>query len=81
MKCFLALSMLLIMNGTPLANTNVNHFRVENGKIVVAQSYCAICADNRTSCQLGCNGAGACIQSCDDRYRDCREQNCGSRGR
>jgi len=79
MKCFLALGMLVLMTSAALADANASRFRIENGKMVVAQSYCGMCADNRTSCQLGCNGAGACIQACDDQYRDCREQNCGSR--
>jgi hypothetical protein len=76
MKCVMALGMLFLMTSTSLANANASRFRIENGKIIVAQSYCGMCADNRTSCRLACNGAGACIQACDDQYRDCREQNC-----
>jgi hypothetical protein len=81
MKCVMALGMLLLMTGTSWADANASRFRIENGKIVVAQNYCGMCADSRTSCQLGCNGAGACIQACDGQYRDCRAQNCGSRAR
>ena len=81
MRCVTALGILLIMTSTSWADSNAGRFRIENGKIVVAQSYCGMCADSRASCQLGCNGAGACIQTCDDQYRDCREQNCGSRTR
>lgn len=79
MKYFMAMGMLLIMTNASLADANANRFKIENGKIIVAQSYCRICTDNRTSCQLGCNGAGACIQACDDRFRECSEQNCGPR--
>jgi hypothetical protein len=81
MKCYMALGMLLFMTSTSLADANASRFRIENGKIVVAQTYCGLCADTRISCQLGCNGAGACIQACNDQYRDCREQNCGFRTR
>jgi hypothetical protein len=81
MKYFMALGMLVLMMSTSSADENASRFRTENGKIIVAQTYCGICDDNRSSCQLGCNGAGACIQTCYAKYRDCREQNCGSRGR
>jgi hypothetical protein len=47
-----------------------------NGKIIVAQSRCAICADQRTDCVMRCNGAGACIQGCDDDYQLCTERAC-----
>ena len=76
MKCFMALGILLVLTNTSLADAIANRLRIENGKIVVAQSYCRMCADSRTSCQLGCNGAGTCIQACDDQYRDCTRQNC-----
>jgi hypothetical protein len=81
MKYYAALAILLVTTSAPLASENASRLRIENGKIVVAQSYCRMCEDSRTSCQLGCNGAGACIQTCEDRFIDCRELNCGSRGR
>ena len=57
-----------------------NRSQVVPGKTIVAQSYCGICAEANTSCRLGCNGAGACIQACNDHYRDCLRQNfCGHR--
>jgi hypothetical protein len=42
----------------------------------IAQSYCAICGNERTSCVTRCNGSGACIQNCDDDYRLCVERAC-----
>jgi hypothetical protein len=81
MKRSMVLVLLLFLTSTSLADANASRFRIENGKILVAQTYCGLCADTRIACQLGCNGAGACIQACDDQYRDCREQNCGYRAR
>lgn len=57
------------------------HIKSDNGRIVLAQSYCGMCADSATSCRLACNGAGACIQACDEKLRDCREQACRPRDR
>jgi hypothetical protein len=42
----------------------------------IAQSYCAICGNDRTDCVLRCNGSGACIQNCDNDYRICVERAC-----
>lgn len=42
----------------------------------ITQSYCALCTDARTACVLKCNGAGTCIEHCDDDYQACVEQNC-----
>jgi hypothetical protein len=72
---------LSLTGGATLADDNASRFKIENGRIIVAQSYCAICFDNATTCRLACNGSGACIQACDDMLRECREQNCGSRRR
>ena len=76
MKLISALGMLLCMYGTSLADINATRLRNENGKIIVVQSYCGICANNNTSCRLACTGAGTCIQGCDDQYRECARQNC-----
>jgi hypothetical protein len=46
---------------------------------IVAQSYCATCADTAATCRGKCNGAGRCIQACDDAFRDCVDQNCRRR--
>lgn len=81
MKFMIAACALLLMSEVGLADNNANRFKMENGRIVVAQSYCAICSDNATACRIACNGSGACIQACDDGLRDCREQNCGLRRR
>jgi hypothetical protein len=81
MRCVTALGILLIMTSTSWADSNAGRFRIENGRLIVAQSYCGMCADAATSCRLGCNGSGTCIQACDDQLRECRWQNCGSRAR
>lgn len=81
MKFLIPAFMLVAMSGASLADSNASLFKLENGRIILAQSYCAICSDNASACRLACNGAGACIQACDDRLRECREQNCGVRGR
>jgi len=79
MKCVMALGIFLFMTSTSLADANASRFKIENGKIVIAQSACGICDTNRTSCVLACNGGGACIQACDDQYRDCARENCRRR--
>jgi hypothetical protein len=79
MKFIGAAVMMLSICGASLADGNDSRFEIKDGRIIVAQSYCALCADSATSCRLGCNGSGTCIQACDDRFRECREQNCGSR--
>ena len=79
MRYVAGLGMLLAMTGTSFADGNASRFRIENGKIVIAQSACQICDNNRTSCVLACNGGGACIQACDDQYRDCARENCRRR--
>jgi hypothetical protein len=76
MKCVMALAMLLLITSTSSPDENANRFIRENGKITVAQSYCAMCADSTTSCRLRCNGSGTCIQACDDQYRECARENC-----
>jgi hypothetical protein len=81
MRCITALGLLLLLTSTSLSDSNAGRFRMENGKIIVAQTYCGMCTDNAMSCRLGCNGSGTCIQACDDQLRECREQNCRSRAR
>jgi hypothetical protein len=71
-----ALITLLSANGFSRADSNASRFRVEHGRIVVAQSYCRRCDDQRTECVLKCNGAGACIQNCDNDYQLCTERAC-----
>lgn len=81
MRFAMVVAMLLFVSGTSFADVNASRFKIENGKMIVAQSYCGMCVNSATSCRSACNGAGACIQACDDKLRDCREQNCGSRSR
>lgn len=76
MKLIITLCMVGLSTSTSFAEINRTSLKVENGKIVVAQSYCRMCSDTRTSCIIQCNGAGACIQRCYDAYQDCVEQNC-----
>jgi hypothetical protein len=71
-----AFSTLLIASGASFAGTAASHFRIANGKITVAQSYCRMCTDDRTTCIIKCNGAGACIQNCDYDYQLCTERAC-----
>lgn len=78
MRFALVAGMLLLMCGASFAEAA--RFKIADGKFIVAQSYCGICVDSNRSCQLGCNGSGACIQACDLEYRDCLRQNfCGRR--
>jgi hypothetical protein len=70
----MALAMLLFLGGASSANDNASHFKMADGKITVAQNSCGICAEQNTSCRLGCNGSGACIQACGDHYKDCLRQ-------
>jgi hypothetical protein len=76
MRYVAGLGMLLVMTSTSFADANAGRFRIENGKIDIAQNACEICDNNKTSCVLACNGAGACIQACDDQYRECVRANC-----
>jgi len=79
MKFLIAVFTVLSMSGASLADNNASRFRIDNGRIILAQSYCEICIDNARACRLACNGSGTCIQGCNDALRDCREQNCGLR--
>ena len=79
MKFIGAAILIFSMCGVSLADSNASRFKIERGRIIVAQSYCGMCADSAASCRLGCNGAGTCIQACDDKFRDCRDQNCSQR--
>jgi hypothetical protein len=79
MKLLSALCILVITTTTSLAQPNATSIEMKNGKFRVAQSYCAMCADKASACRVGCNGSGACIQGCDDAFRDCIEQNCRRR--
>jgi hypothetical protein len=80
MRCLTALCVLLFMRGAASADVGASRFKISNGKIIVAQTDCGICAEGNTSCRLECNGAGACLQACDEHYRDCLRQNfCGRR--
>jgi hypothetical protein len=69
------LGMLLLMTSTSFADANASRFRIENGKIVIAQSACGICDNNRTSCVLACNGVryqlreGAAADACREIWR------------
>ena len=72
-----AVAMLLVLGGeASLADTASSSFRAATGKITVAQSYCRMCADDRTTCVIKCNGAGVCIQNCDYDYQLCVERAC-----
>ena len=81
MRFLIAVVTVLSMSAESLADNNASRFKLEGGRIVVAQTYCGMCSDSATACRLACNGAGTCIQACDDRLRECREQNCGVRNR
>jgi hypothetical protein len=78
---FFVLWTALVTSGPALAGSNATALQIVDGRIVVAQSYCRICDDQRTDCALRCNGAGVCIQNCDNDYQLCREQACQSRRR
>jgi hypothetical protein len=81
MRFLIAVATVLAMSTVSLADNNASQFKIDNGRIILAQTYCGICSDNATACRLACNGSGACIQGCDDALRDCRELNCGFRRR
>jgi hypothetical protein len=79
MKTVAAFCLLLVMTGAAFADSNATGLKIKDGKFIVAQSYCGMCADNASACRIKCNGAGTCIQACDDDYRLCVEQNCRRR--
>lgn len=79
MKLYLMTTALvgLLASHSSFAETNSGaRIRFAAGKIIVAQSYCKICSDQRLDCVVRCNGAGACIQNCDDDFRLCTERAC-----
>jgi hypothetical protein len=76
---FIVLWTMLVASGPVLAASNATALQFVDGKIVVAQSYCRICGDQRTECVLRCNGAGACVQNCDNDYQLCTERACRDR--
>ena len=75
MKLLIACAMLLT-SGPAFAGVNQTAVKFVDGKIILAQSYCAMCGDQRTACILKCNGAGSCIQTCDNDYLLCRQVAC-----
>jgi hypothetical protein len=79
MKLLTALYILVLTTSASRADPNATSIEIRNGKFEVAQSYCAMCADQASACRIACNGSGACIQACDDNLRDCIEQNCRRR--
>jgi len=79
MKLITALCIQLLMVGASIADINATSLTIKNGKFIVAQSYCGMCADAATACRIKCNGSGTCIQACDDDFRDCVDQNCRRR--
>jgi len=72
----IAVAILLVAGEASWAGTASPNFRAATGKITVAQSYCRMCADDRTTCVIKCNGAGVCIQNCDYDYQLCVERSC-----
>ncbi len=79
MKSVTALCMLFLMTNTSFAENRATNLEIRNGQFVVAQNYCALCADNATACRVKCNGSGTCVQACDDAERECHDQNCRRR--
>jgi hypothetical protein len=75
----IVLCVMLLTNCSAFAKTSSSPLSFVNPKIVVAQSYCKICGEQRTDCVVRCNGAGACIQNCNVDYQLCTEQACRSR--
>ena len=75
----IVLCAVLLVTGNAFAGTNATPLVLADGKIVVAQSYCRMCGDQRTDCVIRCNGAGACIRNCDEDYQLCRERACQDR--
>jgi hypothetical protein len=65
--------------GDSLTATNATRLEIRHGKFQLAQTYCQMCRDARTTCILKCNGAGTCIQRCEDEFLDCIEYNCSFR--
>lgn len=76
---FIALIVMLFASGSASAQVNSTPLGFSNGKIVVAQSYCKMCGDQRTDCVVRCNGSGACIQNCDVDFQLCKERACQPR--
>ena len=77
MRVFIgAVAALLISSGASSADATRSSSRRVDGKMLVAQSYCRMCADHRTTCIIKCNGAGTCIQNCDYDYQLCIERSC-----
>lgn len=72
----LTLVVTLLASGWAFSDADASALKFANGRIVVAQSYCALCESQHTECVLKCNGAGACIQNCDNDFQLCRERAC-----
>jgi hypothetical protein len=72
----LILCAVLLCGGGAIAGNNTAPLKFANGKFILAQSYCRMCDNQRTSCVLKCNGAGTCIQNCDYDFQLCREAAC-----
>jgi hypothetical protein len=70
------LGIALLLGDAARAEPIARNLRTGQKHIVLAQSFCAVCKDNRTYCVIKCNGSGICIQNCDNDYRLCAERAC-----
>lgn len=53
------------------AETNSTNFKIQNGKIILAQMQCN-CTGENISCRSRCPGSGTqCIAACDAAQREC----------
>ena len=58
MRFVIAAFTLLSMSGMSWADNGATRFKIENGRIIVAQSHCAMCFNTATACCLGCTARG-----------------------
>ena len=66
MKFLIAVATILSMSAVSLADNNATQFKIDNGQIIVAQTYCRIFSTTLRLVACSCNGSGTCIQACDD---------------
>ena len=77
MRIALAMLGIFFMSSEVLgAEPNASNFQIRKGRMMIAQSFCEMCRNERTYCVIKCNGSGTCIQNCEDDYRLCVERAC-----
>jgi hypothetical protein len=78
MRLILGVAFALMLAGSAFAEPNSANFKVQDGKIILAQSNnaCASCTFSHTACRARCGSDRACLGACDANFRLCIQKYC-----